>query len=127
LEIFRKYIYDPEYINIGHNILGYDVYMLNILNKEVYGESDYSFIERSFDTLSIEKGIKQDDKPPSKDKVLEWMLKYTSFFKRGQKNSITALCKQYEIDFDPDKLHDASYDVSKNFEIFWKQLWKIDI
>ena len=33
----------------------------------------------------------------------------------------------YDIDFDPKKLHDALYDIEKNFEIFLKQIWELEI
>jgi hypothetical protein len=37
------------------------------------------------------------------------------------------LLENYDIDFDPKKLHDALYDIEKNFEIFLKQIWELEI
>lgn len=125
---FDSFAMRDDVINVGHNILGFDVYMDALVRQYCGQPKNFSFVKRSFDTLSIEKAIKEGDEPPKDEDVLPWMYRYTTFFKRkGGGNSIKALCKQYEIDFDENKLHDASYDIEKNFEIFQKQLWKIEI
>ena len=37
------------------------------------------------------------------------------------------MLKEFEIDFDRDKLHDSMYDIQMNLEVFKKLLWKVDI
>ena len=60
LSHFEKYLYDDEYINVGHNIFGFDIYIHNIFRKNLGLRSDYSFIKRSIDTLSLAKSIEKN-------------------------------------------------------------------
>lgn len=128
LSIFEKYLYNPSYIKVGHNILGFDIYMHNILRKCCGLESDYSYINESLDTLCIAKSIKKEIAIPKDRKDLAlWQFKLTSVYDRKMKNSIKALCKEYDIEFDENKLHDALYDIKLNYEIFKKQIWRAEI
>lgn len=128
LQLFEKYLYDPSYIKVGHNILGFDIYMHNILRKCCGLKSDYSFINETIDTLCIAKSIKKDICVPKDRKHFAlWQFKLTSIYDRKMKNSIKALCKEYDIAFDENKLHDALYDISLNYEIFKKQIWQAEI
>ena len=128
LQGFDKFLYDPQYLKLGHNILGFDIYMHNILRKSCGLKSDYSYIESSIDTLCLAKAIKKDMSPPkNKQEFSFWQFKLSSFFERGMKNSIQALCKEYDIDFDAKKLHDALYDIKLNYEIFRRQLWQVEV
>ena len=38
-----------------------------------------------------------------------------------------AMLREFDVDFDKDKLHDSMYDIQMNLEIFRKLLWKVDI
>jgi DNA polymerase III epsilon subunit-like protein len=126
LDFFEKYLYDPSYIKVGHNLLGFDVYIHSIFRRLLNKKPDYSYLQQLIDTLCIAKAIKKEIKPP-KEKVLSWQYKLTSFRERGLKASITALCKSYDLNFNPAKLHDAIYDVKMNYEIFRRQIWEIEI
>ena len=50
LQDFEKYLYAPSYLIIGHNLLGFDVYIHNIYRKLLKKESDYSYVERIVDS-----------------------------------------------------------------------------
>jgi hypothetical protein len=43
------------------------------------------------------------------------------------KTNQAAMLKEFNIDFDPDKLHNSLYDVEKNAEMFFQLLWKVEI
>lgn len=126
LDFMEQYLYNPEYIKLGHNLLGFDVYIHSIFRQALGKKPDYSYLNNLIDTLCIAKAIYKNINPP-KDKLLSWQYKLTSFRERGMKASITALCKSYSLDFDQSKLHDAIYDVKMNFEIFRKQVWEVEI
>ena len=55
LEDFDKYLYNESYINVGHNILGFDVYIHNIHRILCNKKSDYSYLNRAIDTNSLAK------------------------------------------------------------------------
>ena len=126
LDLMEQYLYDPEYIKLGHNLLGFDVYIHSIFRKLLNKKPDYSYLSNLIDTLCVAKAIHKDIKPP-KENLLSWQYKLTSFRERGMKASITALCKAYDLKFNASKLHDAIYDVKMNYEIFRRQIWEVEL
>jgi DNA polymerase III alpha subunit (gram-positive type) len=127
LEHFEKYLYDDSYLKVGHNILGFDVYVHNIYRKLLGQRADYSYIPDCLDTLCLAKAIKKNIKIQKNDDRLGWQYKLNNLFERGLRASLTQCCKDYDIDFDPNKLHDALYDIKKNYQVFKKMLWEIEI
>ena len=127
LEHFERYLYDDSYLKVGHNILGFDVYIHNIYRKLCGKQADYSYINNCIDTLCLAKGIKKNIKFQHRDNFIAWQYKLNSFFERKLRASLTQCCKDYQIDFDPKKLHDALYDIEKNYEVFKKMIWEIEI
>lgn len=124
---FSKKLYDPEYIIVGQNILGYDVYILNVWAGLVGEKIDYSFIERCIDTKALETAIaKGCTSIPNEDRIC-FFYKYLNYRERGLKTNQKFLLEKYGIDFDANKLHDALYDIEKNYEIFLKQINTVEI
>lgn len=128
LEEFESYLYDKDYIIVGQNLLGFDVYIHNIYRKLLGLDSDFSYINRIYDTNCVAKAIKKGMKTPSSlDKFIQWQYRLNDFRERNLRTSIKAQLKQYKIDFDENKLHDSLYDVQMNLKIFRKQLIQIDL
>ncbi len=127
LEHFDEYLYNPEYINLGHNIFGFDIYIHNIFRNLIGKNTDYSYLERSIDTLSIAKAVAKEIGYKKPEPLSVFQFKLNSLRTKGVKLNLGACCKTYDIDFDPSKLHDALYDIIKNFEFFKKIIWRIDI
>ena len=127
LNHFEKYLYDEDIIPLGHNILGFDVYIHNIHRKLLKLNSDYSYIGRSIDTVCLAKAIKKDIKKNKNSESIAWLYKLLNYRERGLKTNLQQCCRDYEIDFDPKKLHDAMYDIKKNMEVFKKMLWDVEI
>ena len=126
LDHFEKYLYDDSYIKLGHNIVGFDIYIHNIFRKLLGRKTDYSYLAHSIDTLCLAKAIYKEVELNGSD-FLSWQFKLNSFHERGMRLNLGACCKTYEVDFDPTKLHDALYDIKKNYEVFKKMLWKVKI
>jgi len=124
---FMDLIMDEDVIIVGQNILGYDIYMLGVIARNLGVEIDYSFISRILDTKVIATALGKGNKTPDKDDMLTWQLRYLNYRERGLKTNQKFLLQHYEIPFDENQLHDALYDIEKNFEIFQKQLWELDI
>ena len=72
---FHKYIYDKDYIIIGQNLLGFDVYIHRIYCKYLGIKPDYSYISRIYDTNCIAKAIKKDLQPPKDLELIYWQYK----------------------------------------------------
>ena len=117
---------DPSYLIIGQNILGFDVYILNVWRRAIGLKTDYSFIDRVIDTRSLSTAIlKQID--IDKQNLLSWQYKMLHFREKGLKTSQAFMLKYYNIPHDPKMLHNSLYDVEMTFEIFKKQLFNIEL
>jgi len=127
LDHFEEFLYNKEYINLGHNIFGFDIYIHNIFRNLLGKKSDYSYLDRSIDTLSIAKAIEKNIPYNKSEPLSVFQFKLNSFRERGMSLNLGACCKKYDANFDPSKLHDALYDITKNFEVFSKMLWNIEL
>ncbi|MAG59393.1 hypothetical protein CMO96_01200 [Candidatus Woesebacteria bacterium] len=127
LDHFEKYLYNKKYINLGHNILGFDIYIHNIFRKLLGRKPDYSYVNNSIDTLCLAKAIAKDIKINDDDELMSWQFKLNSIYERGMRLSLGACCKTYGVELDSNKLHDALYDIQRNYEVFKQMLWKIEI
>lgn len=127
LEHFEKLLYDKDYIPVGHNIFGFDIYIHNIFRKCLGKKTDYSYLDRSIDTLCLAKAMHKESHYSQDQNFFCWQMKFNNFRQRGVKLNLGACCTNHDIDFDPSKLHDALYDITQNYKLLKKMLWKIDI
>ena len=127
LSEFENYLYNKDYIIVGQNLLGFDVYIHGIYRKLLNLKPDYSYINRIYDTNCIAKAIKKNMQPVDKTEFIKWQYQLNDFREKNMRTSIKAQLKQYKIDFDEDRLHDSIYDVQMNFKIFQKQIWQIEV
>lgn len=127
MDHFEKYLYDPDYLKVGHNILGFDVYMHGICRRLLDKKPDYSYLPFLIDTLSLSRAINNDIIYNREEDFTQWQYKILSLVRPKGRNKLIDLCKKYEIKFDPKKLHDALYDIEKNYEVFKKMIWDIEI
>lgn len=124
---FESYLFDKDYIIVGQNLLGFDIYIHNIYRRLLNRKTDYSYVSRIIDTNCIAKAIKKQLQPPKDIDLILWQFKLNSFYEKGMRTSIKTQLKEYKIDFDENMLHNSLYDVNMNFEIFKKQIWQIEI
>lgn len=124
---FEHYLYDESYINVGHNILGFDIYIHGIFRRCLGKNPDYSYIKRSIDTLCLAKAIKNEIKFSQNDNFFNWQYRLNNMIDRKSKKKLMDLCKDYDISIDKSKLHDAMYDIEQNYEVFKKMLWEVNI
>ena len=124
---FEHYLYNEDYLIIGQNLLGFDVYIHNIYRKLLGKSPDFSFVKRIVDTNCIAKAIKKSLKPNSETDLTYWQYRLNDFREKGLKTSIKTQLKEYKIDFEEHLLHDSMYDVQMNFKILQKQIWQIEI
>lgn len=124
---FEHYLYDESYINVGHNILGFDIYIHGIFRRCLGKQPDYSYISRSIDTLCLAKAIKNEIRISKNDNFFNWQYRLNNMIDRKTKKKLIDLCKDYNIAIDASKLHDAMYDIEQNYEVFKKMLWEVEI
>ena len=125
---FEKVLYNKKNLIVGQNILGYDIYILSVWLRNIGQKIRHeNYIDRCFDTKAVAMAIAKDNKNPDKDDLIAWQLRYLNYRERGLRTNQKYLLEHYGIDFDSKKLHDALYDIEKNFEIFQKQIWELEI
>ena len=123
---FEKYLFDPQYIIVGQNLLGFDVYMIAILQRLLGQQPDYSYLSRIYDTRALGKAYREELQKP-KENFLNWQYKIINDRSLKAKVSQNQLLKFFDIDFDEDKLHNALYDIQMCFEIFLKLKKHMDL
>lgn len=129
-ELFEKYLYDPRYIVLGHNILGFDVHLLLQWRRINNLRANWSYLNRLIDTNCVGKAIKLGMKSIKSDERLEMMFKLSNFFTKGMKTNLTALGKEYGISSDLvnyDELHCGINDCILNHYVWQKMKYMIDI
>lgn len=126
LKNFENYLYNPEYLILGANLFGYDVYVHNTLRRILGLKSDFSYLNRVLDIQCIQKGIYMGLKTVPENRTA-WQYQMYHYVKKGVKTSVKHLCGLYDIPYDENKAHDAMIDNLYCLEIFKKQILTIDI
>ena len=127
LKHFEKYLYDPEYLIVGHNVANYDIYIHNVHRRLVGLKTDYSYVERIVDTLCLSKSLKYGIPKTEADTLHQWQFRLGTVRKRGIKISQKAMLKDLGVEFDENKLHNSLYDVEKCKEMFFKLIWNVEV
>ena len=127
-EIFptiEDWLDNADYI-MGHNTLGFDLYLIKDYYKFM-GKSAEHLYSKFIDTNAIAKGIKMQMPYKRGDGLMAYQ--YTAYHKKqkGVKTNLKALGKEFEIEHNYDKLHDALVDLELNVKIWDKLKWQIEI
>mgnify|MGYP003624347704 FL=1 len=123
---FEQYLFDPQYIVVGQNLLGFDVYMISHLQRMLGQEPDYSYLARIYDTRALGKAYREELDKPKRD-FLSWQYKIINDRSLKAKVSQNQLLKFFDIDFEEEKLHDALYDIKMCYQIFLKLKKHMDL
>jgi DNA polymerase III epsilon subunit-like protein len=115
---FKKDLFNEENIIVGQNLLGFDVYILGVLQKILGETPDYSYMNRIYDTRAIGKAYKEGLEKPKNGDFLSWQYKVMHDRTLKTKASQLALLKGFGIVFDESKLHNAVYDNEMCFKNF---------
>ena len=116
---------NADYI-VGHNVLGFDIYLI----KEMYllkGRRIDHLVEKVIDTNCIAKGVKFPIPKMRNESLIDYQYKLLHTRKKGVKTNQLALGKDYKIEHDYDKLHDAIVDLELNLKIWNKLKFQADI
>lgn len=127
-EIFptiEDWLDNADYI-MGHNTLGFDLYLIKDYYKFMGKSADHLY-HKFIDTNAIAKGVKMEMPYRNGDNLMEYQYSAYHKKKKGVKTNLKALGKEFEIEHDYDKLHDALVDLELNVKIWNKLKWQIDI
>jgi DNA polymerase III epsilon subunit-like protein len=127
LEEFEAYLYNPEYIVVSMNGLGFDCFIHNNWRKALGKKTDYSWMNRHLDILPLYRAVHGGAKVADNDDLLCWQYRHLHNRDRKVKASLSAQLKYFSIPFDEANKHDAVYDVKLTFEVFQKIIWQLEI
>lgn len=136
LEKAEDYIYSEKYIISAQNVLGYDSMILNNWRRKLGLKPRLDFALGShndkikvLDTLALSKAYKLSIKPDTSNPIafLAFQYRMLDIVQRGLKTSISAMCKEFQIEFKEEEMHEALTDCIKNKEIFKQLVWKLEI
>ena len=127
LDEFESYLYDPSYMSISMNGIGFDCHIHNNWRKALGRKTDYSWLDRHWDILAVFRAIQSGAKNPPNDDFLAWQYSWINHRDRKIKASLASQLKHYNIPFNDQSRHDALVDVELTFEVFKKQLFELDI
>jgi DNA polymerase III epsilon subunit-like protein len=127
-EIFptiKDWLDHADYI-IGHNTLGFDIYMI----KEYYKSMNcnwHHLINKFIDTNAIARGIKYNMPYNPKESLIEYQYKIYHTKRKNVRSSLSVLGKENGIEHDYEKLHDAINDLDLNLKVWNKLKWQIEV
>jgi len=120
--VIREFFQDwKDSYAVGHNIIRYDNWILNSICLDLGIQIPANFFKSCVDTIAIEKCIQKEGSFEGQDPLLA-QIKWSGLHEKGMKTSQGFLLKKYNIDHNPEKLHDAEYDTLMNGKILEKQL-----
>lgn len=122
----KSWLDESDYI-VGHNILGFDIYLIYEMYKK-FKASHSHLVDKVIDTYCLAKGMKFSFSFNKKSNtLLEHQYKMLHTIKKGTKLKLKDLGKEFEIDHNYDNLHDAICDLELNLKVWNKLKWMIDI
>lgn len=122
----KPYFENDNYYIVTQNGLGFDTYLIKSWLELIGQWHGYTWIERSIDINLLSRAYHYSVKPDT-SKFLAWQYKMMTDRRRGVKTNLRAMCKEFGIEFDDSKYHEALYDVQKTREVFLQLIYKLDL
>jgi DNA polymerase III epsilon subunit-like protein len=124
---FAQYIYNPDYLLAGHNIISYDASILRGWALRVNQWKGWSFAERMIDTLCLSRIHNRGDKISAENFFADQVKEIGRPPRGAKKATLKAMGKSFGLEFDENALHDAGNDVRLNVKVLNKLIYALDI
>lgn len=121
----RDWLDEADYI-IGHNILGFDI---NLVYQWYYlnGHDPRHLLYKMIDTNLLAKGVALGIPYRRPMDLLEYQYKLYHKKAKGIKTNLTALGREYGIEYDYDNLHNSIIDLGLNLKVWNKLKFQVEI
>ncbi len=129
LKDFESILFDPSIMSLGHNLLGFDVYVVNTWRRLCGQKTDWSFVPRVVDTLALSRAYRYGH-APDRSNPLAWqykMLGIRGTRAKGMGCSLGAMAREFGVEYDERQAHNASYDCHVNHAVFNKLAWSVEV
>ena len=121
----KKWLDGADYI-VGHNIIGFDIYLIKEMYK-MFGEDYKPLVPKLIDTNCIARGIKMDIPYKPEEDITEYQYRIANTRRKGIRSSLTLLGKEFNIEHDYDKLHNAIVDLELNLKVWNKLKYALEL
>ena len=91
------------------------------------GKDYRHLVNKIIDTNCVAKGIKCDMHYRNTESLIQYQYKMYHERRKGIKTNLAALGREFEINHNPDKLHDALVDLELNLKVWNKLKWQIEL
>jgi DNA polymerase III epsilon subunit-like protein len=125
LPTIQKWLDKADYV-VGHNILGFDIYLIKELYK-LHGEDYKPLVPKIIDTNCIARGIKMEIPYRAGEDFTEYQYRIYNTRRKGIRSNLTALGKEFGIDHDYANLHNALVDLDLNLKVWNKLKYSIEL
>ena len=89
---------------------------------------DYKHLpEKTIDTMCVAKGMKFDERIKEGEELLAWQYRMLHTHKKGVKSSLVALGKEFDIQHNYEKIHNAIVDLELKLKVWNKLKWMSDL
>ena len=123
---FRNVLDNKTMKYVGHHGLSFDSMIEKIWCEAIGEKHDWEYLDRFYDSSLIAKAIKKNIKPDLNN-FLAWQFKMTTVIERGLRTNLAFLAKENGIDSHEVDFHDALYDIKVMRQLFFRQIWQIEI
>jgi hypothetical protein len=130
LDVFEGYLFDPQYLIIGHSILAFDSALHQLWRRALGRKPDYSYLTRIIDTHLISRAMKKRWKPDrsSPEAFLAWQYKVADAWEANVKTNLGLMAEELGVTVDKTKQHDALYDLAGlNYGVYKGLIQKVEI
>ena len=126
---FSKLLYHPDVRAVGHNLIGFDCYMISTWRAAMGLPPDHSWLYRPLiDTNALAKAYYKQWKPDieTPESFLAWQYKAIEYRETGLKSSLGHMCREFKVEYDERGAHSAQYDIERNWLVFRELIWKVE-
>lgn len=119
IDKFWNLIHQPDIILAGQNIIGFDIFILNIARKCIGYLEDYSFLYKCIDTVPLSRAYLLNFHRSENETMIEFCYKLLNFKPKGRISvKLSSMLDKFGIKYKEDKLHDALVDTEMTGELF---------
>jgi hypothetical protein len=139
LNNFERYLLDKDFIAVHYNGLNFDMYIHQLFRKKLGMLSDYSFLYRSIDVLSLCRAYRLQYQPPeTREDFFFWQTQLALYYSHPKLRSIrkkqmngsttlSSMAKELDVAVSGDAWHSGLYDVKVTWEVLKSLFWKLEI
>lgn len=126
-EEIKSVIYDEKFLIVGHNFIGFDIFMIRRLALDCGDWCGWSYINRVIDTLCWSRMYHNGERPDPNNNLGSLVRQLGKPPRGSKKSTLSAMADVFKIPYEKEKLHSAEYDLTLNFQVFNKLVYALDI